>query len=129
MAHYCISSGVQFPDSLKNKEPLTFAHEESPLESAKKNKAAESKEEPVESTQIVSDDPNEIEADAPNDSEDGTVEIEKADIEMKNDEDDDEEDSVDIRGNWCRFGFIDQHYNPKPLVVPSIKGTAFALKK
>ena len=36
------------------------------------------------------------------------------------DNDDNLETDV-LRENWCKFGFIHQHYNPKPLVVPTNK--------
>ena len=41
--------------------------------------------------------------------------------EEKSEDDVDDKDNTEIRNNWCKVGFIDQHYNPKPLVIPTRK--------
>jgi len=121
MAHYFISSNVRFPDSVKDTDPPTMAHfkvaknEEEKAVAAEPEVAAESKEDGQQNVN-------------------GKVAVdEDADVEMKdaddNGNDDGDDDGEEIKRNWCRFGFIDQHFNPKPLVIPTRKGNAVIPKK
>lgn len=46
------------------------------------------------------------------------------DAEQKTNDDDggavaDDQETAEIRANWCRVGFIHQHYNPQPVVIPT----------
>merc|ERR1712228_585603 len=43
-----------------------------------------------------------------------------ANQEVEEEEKSNEKSKMDIvRENWCKFGFIHQHYNPKPVVIPT----------
>lgn len=92
MAHYFISSNVKYPEYIKNKKPPILSHYKN-----KQNKQTN------------------------NNNNDETKSNDNDEQKVDDDADADDNDNKEIRDNWCKVGFIDQHYNPKPLIIPSRK--------